>query len=325
MKTLTKASLALAAGIVLVGQPAFAEKTGPLNLGWGAFPDVPQLTVAFDRNLWKDEGIEVKLNTFTSGRESFEALLGGQLDFAVIAELPAVIGAMRRQRFAILSIMSEYSGNRIIGTTKIAMSSVKDLAGKRIGTTVGTALHFILGAELQRAGVQAEVVNAAPGDVLTALVRGDIDAAVLFSNLNFPARNALGDRYREILLRDYPTYFVLIVSPEILEKRAELVPKVLRALLKAEGIVNSDPNEAQQAVSRAVGKSLSMEVIKAIWPDYTFKMGLDPLLLDLMEREGRWVRDRGAVKDVEPSQALFRSYIKEEALKGVAPERMRLK
>ena len=73
---------------------ALAQKKSDIKIGWGPFPDVPQISQAIDKNLWEDEGLSVKIVPFFSGRASFEALLGGQLDFAIIAEFPAVIGAM---------------------------------------------------------------------------------------------------------------------------------------------------------------------------------------------------------------------------------------
>lgn len=314
----------LGIALCLAASITAAQERKPVVVGWGPYADVPQISVAVDKNLWKDEGLDVKVVPFNSGRESFEALIGGQLDLAIVAEFPAVIGAMRNQKFAILSVLSRYRANRIIGTDKAGLKSVRDLAGRKVGTTVGTNVHFMLDQALKAAGVTAEIVNVAPPDIVPALVRGDIEAATMFPNFYAASKRALGDRYRDIGVKEYSTTFVLIASPEILEKRPDVVAKFLTAMLKGEAMVASNPAESQEAVARVVGKALSLDVIKAGWPDYEFRIKLDRGLLELLVKEGEWIRDRGMIKNVDPTEALFRSYLREGPLKSVANDRVQL-
>ena len=324
-KSLRSWTLAFTAAIVGIGTSlAQAQALKPLTVGWGPFADVPQISVAAAKNLFKDDGLDVKVIPFNSGRESVEALIGGQLDMAIVAEFPVVVGAMRKQKFAMIAGLTKYQANRIIATDKIALQSVKDLAGKKIGTTVGTNIHYLLDLELRNAGVTAEIVNIAPPDIVPALVRGDIDAAVMFPNAYPAAKRTLGDRYRELRTKAYGTNFVLIATPEVIEKRPDLCAKFLSTLLKAEGIVLKSPAESQEAVAQVVGKALTLDAIKAGWPDYEFRVKLDRDLVNLLVKEGEWVRARGMVKDVEPTEALFRGYVNEGALKSVAADRVTL-
>jgi len=313
-----------AAMLCFAASASFAQDKKPLVVGWGAYADVPQISVAVDKNMWKDQGLEVKVVPFNSGRESFEALIGGQLDFAIVAEFPAVIGAMRAQKFGILASLSRDRANRIVGTDKAGMQSVKDLAGRKIGTTVGTNIHFMLDQALKGAGVTAEIVNVAPPDIVPALVRGDVEAATMFPNFYASAKRALGDRYRDIPVKEYATTFVLLGSPEVMEKRPEVVKQFLAAMLKGEAMVLTNPGESQEAVARVVGKALPLDVIKAGWPEYEFRIQLDRGLLDLLVKEGEWIRDRGMIKNVDPTAALFRGYFRDAPLKAVAAERVQL-
>jgi len=43
-----------------------------------------------------------------------------------------------------------------------------------------------------------------------------------------------------------------------------------------------------------------------------------------MVEEGRWVKERGLIKNVEPTEALFRSFIADAPLKALAPDRVKL-
>ena len=78
-------------------------KTTKVVIGGGPYLDIPQLSVAMDSNLWSENHLEAEVIPFRSGRAAFEALLGGQLDLAFMAEFPAVIGAMRKQNFRVIS------------------------------------------------------------------------------------------------------------------------------------------------------------------------------------------------------------------------------
>ena len=314
----------LAMALCLVASVAVAQNK-QVKIGWGPFANVPQISLAADKNLWKDEGLDVKIIPFVSGRASFEALLGGQLDFAIIAEFPAVIGAMRKQKFGILALMSQYKANRVISKSDIGFKTMADLAGKKIGTTVGTNVHFMLDNEMQKAGIKAEVVNASPPDLVPALVRGDVDAAVMFPTFYAGAKRALGDRYRELRTPGYSTQFLLVGSANMVDKNPKVVRGVLSALLKGEQIVKKDPAGSQQAVVRYVKGAQNLDAIKTSWAEHNHRMMLAPPLLDLMVREGKWIQASGRIKNVAPTAALFRPYFKEGHLKALAGDRVTLK
>lgn len=302
--------------------PSIAQGYHTVSLAWSPGMDVPQIVNAIDKNLWKAEGLQVKIVPFPSGREALEALLGGQVDFASVTEFPAIIGAMRNQKFGVLSTLSRYRSNRIIATNAIGAASMSSLAGRKVGTTVGTNVHFMLGWELKKAGVSAVIVNAAPSDLLPALMRSDIDAAVMFPTFFEAAKRSMGNRYVEIITPEYPTQFILVATPEVIEKHPEMVKRFLSALLKGEAMALKNPRATQEAIGRVVGKVLSPDAIRADWPNYQFRMLLDRELLNWMVREGQWIRDRGFVKNVEPSEQLFRSYIRDSALKSLTSDRV---
>jgi NitT/TauT family transport system substrate-binding protein len=316
-------ALAAASAAVLAALPALAqEKT--ITLGWGAYADVPQYSVAADKGFFKDEGLTVKMIPFASGREGFEALIGGQLDLNIMAEFPAVVGAMRRQPFALLAVLSRYKANRIITTSAANAESAAGLAGRKVGVPVGTNTHFMLDEELKAAGAKAQVVNMTPPDLVPALLRGDVDAVVTFPGAYAGAKRTLGERYREIPSSTYATTYVLVAAKGFLDKDPDAAARFLRALVKAEAFMKAEPQAAQEAVGRAV-KAIPLDAIKAAWGDYEARVGLGPDLVALMEREGAWIRERGMVKDVEPAAALFRGVIAEGPLKAAAPDRIALR
>jgi NitT/TauT family transport system substrate-binding protein len=323
---LFKALTAVAFALVLTapGMPsALAQEK--VSIAWTPGADVPQLSVAIDRNLWKEEGLDVNFVAFASGRETFEALTGGQVDFAVPAEFPAVTGAMRKQKFGVLTVLSRYRSNRIIATSAVGMTGIKDLANRKIGVTLGTNSHYALDRELQGAGIKAEIVNVGPADLVPALARGDIDAAMMFPSFYGQARRVLGDRYAELRIPEYATTFILLGTLDAIEKRLAVTAKVLKVLLKAEAIVASDPKSAQESIVKVIGKAANADVIRAAWTDYEYRATLDDELLQLMLKEGQWIRERGLIKDVTPDEPMFRAAINDAPLRSIDPKRVPLK
>lgn len=323
MNRLSRFLLALT-GLLFVTTPALSQ-TQKITIGGGPYLDVPQISVAMDQNLWAAEGLEAKVIPFGSGRAAFEALLGGQLDFALMAEFPAVIGAMQKKEFAVIAEMSQYTATRIIHTGGSAVKTVADLAGKPIGTTTGTNVHYMLDKELQAAGIKAEVVSVGPPDIVAALSRGDIFAAAMFPSFYGGAKKILKDRYNEIRVDSYGTHFILVATADVIANHPDAVTGVLKALYKGEAVVTSNPAEAHAAVSRVVKGTLKPENVAAASGDYSFRMKLDTALVDLMLAEGIWINARGSIKGDKPDMNLMRSAIAPQFLAAIDASRVTLK
>lgn len=311
--------------ISLVGLTALAAEKTSVVVGGGPYLEVPQISVAMDKNLWKKHGLTAKVIPFRTGRAAFEAMMGGQLDFALMAEFPAVIGAMRKQKFGVLAEMSQYRAGRIISSDKVNLKTIKSLAGHKIGTTIGTNVHFMLSDLLQKAGAEAEIINVSPPDIVAALSRGDIDAAAMFPSFYGGAKRTLGDRYRELRISNYQTRFILAGTADIINNSPKTTRAFLAALLEGEKLVKSDPAGSQEAVARIVEGKFRIDFIKAAWPNHHFEMTLKENLLDLMVREGKWITERGSIKGVISTRELYRPFFRGEPLKSLASDRVNLK
>lgn len=321
-----KRTLALAiAALLAVAAPARAQAPAPTKVmfGWGPFPDVPAIAEAQQHGLWQQQNLAVSIVPFATGRDAFEALIGGQLDFAVMAEFPAVTGTMRNLDFAIPAVLSEYRSFRVIGRGA-PIPNLQALAGRRIAMPLGTNVHFIIADALEKAGVKAELVNVAPPDMLAALTRGDVDAIATFPGAYGAVRKALGAGYQELKLPGYASSFILVASPRA-AAAPELVHRVLAALVAGEALTFKDPAEAQAATAAYVNKAVPLTAIEATWGDYDHHVQLDPATLDLMVREGTWLRAEGFVKTGTPSVALFQKMFLPAPLRSLDPSAVTLR
>lgn len=313
----------VAAGLAMLAASAAAQDT-KITFGGGAYLDIPQLSVAMDHELFAENGLEVNVIPFQSGRAAFEALLGGQLDLAVMAEFPAVVGAMRDQEFKVIAEMSQYRATRIIHAGPAEIDTVAELVGKPIGVTAGTNVHFWLENELKAAEIEAEIVSVGPPDIVPALARGDIFAGAMFPSFYGGAKTILAESYQEIPISSYNTHFILVATQEIIDDDPEAVAAVLKSLVEAEEVVLSDPGEAQQAVSRVLGGTLKPEEVAAASGSYSFRINLDTALIDLMVDEGVWINARGSIKGDVPTHESIGAYVDPSFLSDIDPGRVSL-
>jgi ABC-type nitrate/sulfonate/bicarbonate transport system substrate-binding protein len=303
---------------------ALAQDTGKVVLGWAANLQTAPIVVAIEKGYFRDEGLDVQSVRFVTGREALEALLGGQLDLGFMAEFPPVIGALREQQFRVVTTLSDYSGNRIIGTANGGFTGIRDLEGKKIGTTLGSNNDYFTQLVLRKYGVKATVVNVAPADIVPALARGDIDAGVPFPDFYQKARTALGSNYRDVVSKDYVAWFVVAASMDLLNKRPGDLKKFLSALIKADEFIKANPVEAQELLAKEMTGLADLAQIKTMWPEAGYRVGLNDKLLDLMVDEGKWILDRGLIKGVKADPSVFRQYIADGPMKALDQSRVTL-
>lgn len=309
--------LAAAASLAFTGM-AMADA---IRLGTAPNLQTVPIVVAQANGYFAEEGIELETTKFTSGRRALEALIGGQLDVAFMAEYPVSIASLREQPFGTFTTLSRYVANRLISKGSIGFEDISSLEGKKIGTTKGSNTEFFTEALLESAGVSAEVINVSPPDIVPALARGDIDAGVMFPDFYGSAAKALGDDYREFRSDAYVAWFVLSATPDMLENRAGELEGFVRALVKAEEYIKSNPEGAQMALAEAMEGIMTLEQIKGRWDEAEYEIGLANGLLDVLEIEANWVVGKGMV-DVEPSREMIKKYLATGPLSAVDASRI---
>jgi NitT/TauT family transport system substrate-binding protein len=291
---------------------AQAADTGKVVFGHGpttAALQTAHVVIALEKGFFKEEGLEVEIVRFPSGRSGLEAVLGGQVDLAFMSEYPPVIAALQKQKFAVVTELAKYTANRIISRSDAGFTTFKDLAGKRLGTTIGSNAEFFTYVVLEKAGVKAEIVNLAPADLVPALYRGDIDAAAPFPDYYDKAKALLGARYREAISKDYIAYMIIAASRAMIDTRPGDLKKFLAALIKADKIIQTDPAAAKALVVKGSEGAFDAKAVDAVWGDYTYRLGFETNLLDTLYDEAKWVEGKGMIKGASIDRAGMRTFL----------------
>jgi ABC-type nitrate/sulfonate/bicarbonate transport system substrate-binding protein len=296
-------STALAAG---ARRSASAADIGAATFGWGPGPDGPQILQAIDKKLWDRHGLTVKTITFDSGSTAMEALLGGQLDFAAMAELPPAIAALQSQKLKVIAVYSRYRGNRVIAN--FPLRSMSDLAGRKIGVILGTTTQLQADTALANAHVQATTLSLAPSDMISSLARGDIDAAFTFPAAYAIAQRVLGARYHELRIPT-PSTFVLVATDDVIMNHPDRVRAFLAGVRDGNATFGRDRSGSAALVSASTGGSLGVPAVEALWADYQFSAGIDgELPVDIL-KDAQWIHQHGLVKGPAPTTAMLSPYI----------------
>lgn len=310
-------SLALAAALLA----PFGASAESLTFAWTPNPQTPQVDVAIAKGYFQEAGLDIDFVAFRTGREGFEAMIGGQVDVTFMAEFPAAVGALTGQDFAVIGDLARFTGSRVIvNTASGEVATPADLAGKRIGTTIGTNVNFYLEEILKDAGVEAEIVGAAPPDLVPALARGDLDAIVPFPTFYGAAASTLGDSYAELRVPGYQVHYILAATPEMTGERADVLDAFMGALAKADADVQADPAAAMEAVSASMQGAMTPAALETMWQDVDIGLKLDTDLAELLVAEADWVLSKGVVKGEAVTLDEMLSHFAPDALSKAAPD-----
>ncbi len=195
--------------------------------------------IAQDEGYFRKHGLDVELVYIAGAVPNAEALIAGDIDFAIAPATSAIGPGLEGADLVMLASWAPKTAFSLMVGSDV--SAVEDLRGKRVGIVRrGSNSEIWATAVLGQYGLQADrdfILVAVGGqpEQIAALQNGAIDAAVLTPPINLRARH-LG--FRELLhYRDNALDFTnagVVVSRRYLQERTDTVERLLRA--HAEGV-----------------------------------------------------------------------------------------
>ncbi len=240
--------------------------------------------------------LTIQTLSFTSGRLALDALLGGDVDAATVAETPVVVASRNRPDLRIIATLT-LSQFRIIARRSAGIALPADLKGKRIAALLGTSSEFFLVRFAERNGIPTEFLspmNLQPPDMITALSKGDIDAISIWEPHAWRATQVLGsDAISFSDPESYREHFNLVTTQARLQdpKSREALRRLVINITSANKSISADPLVSQKLVADRLGLGLSD--LLNIWNVFSFPGGIptDTLLKTMQEVE-RWDANR---------------------------------
>lgn len=142
------------------------------------------LTLAQQLGYFKDEGLEVDIQSLRGGGEAAKALIGGSADVVTGFYDHTIQTQPKGEHLVMVCLYDRFPGLVLLVSKRAAgqIQSVRDLKGKKIGVTaVGSSTHFMVGYLLSRNGLKLDdvtIVQAGTGGTFAAALKNSIDAGV---------------------------------------------------------------------------------------------------------------------------------------------------
>ena len=249
----------IAAAAMLVAGSAQAQDT--IRLGNLKFAHYG--AVSYIKEIAPKCGIKVDEKVFPKGLDVMQAIIAGELDVGTTASEAAISGRASNAPIYVVAGFAK-GGARLVSRSDLALKSVKDLKGKKVGVTRGGIQEVLLMAELQMAGLSAD---SAPGKDVTLvyLAFADLNQALLGKNIDAMMQSepqssqAINKGFGTEMLKPYNTPIgepvrTMVMTEKFYNEKRPLAEKFMRCFVQATKAFIDDKALAEKYVREVVFK-----------------------------------------------------------------------
>lgn len=278
--------------------------------------------VAENKDYLKEEGLNVKVKEFDSGKNALAAMLKNKdINICTVAQTPVVLHSFNRNDFAIIGAMVySYNDVKVLTRQDKGIKKPMDLRGRKVGVTKGSTGHFYLNNflnynDLDSSDIKAIDINAS--ELPQALADGRVDAISTWEPNIMRAMKLLGNNAlllpgEDIFREDF--YFVVLRS--FIKDNQETLKMFLKAIEKGEKFIQENKEEAITIVSERL--KVDKEIATTVWDDFDFQLILDQSIFISLEAEARWAIREGLTEKKEVPN--YFDFIYTDALEDINPE-----
>jgi NitT/TauT family transport system substrate-binding protein len=248
-----RAALTLAALVLLGARPAAADE--PIRLGNLKFAHYG--TVSYMKEHCRKFGLDVQETVFPKGIDIFPALVKGEVDLAASAADAAIANRAGGGQVYVVAGFAK-GGARLVSRTDLALKTVAELRGRKVGVARGGAQELLLLAELAKAGLtwsdqpgkDVQIVYLPFADLNQALLQKQVDA---MCQSEPQSSQAINKGFGREMLKPYDTPLgepvrVLVMTEKLYRERPAVALKVLECFVDATRTFQADMGLAERWV-----------------------------------------------------------------------------
>lgn len=171
-----------ACGEKTVSGGEMSKKDTTLKFGTTAWPTSMFAFLADDLGYFKEAGIDVDMQIFSSFKDSQQAFVGGKLDVITSPSSDTIAPYSQGAKFDVIMLTDKSLGADGM-VAKKGIDNIKDLKGKTVATELYSVDHMYLLQLLDKAGMSekdVKLTNMSIPDAGTAMIAGKVDAAVVW-------------------------------------------------------------------------------------------------------------------------------------------------
>jgi ABC-type nitrate/sulfonate/bicarbonate transport system substrate-binding protein len=232
---------------------AQTNRLEPMSIFIGTTPHFGNIVVGSEKGFFEKEGLQVQVTNFASGATAVDAFRAGQGHLVVAGDLPSL--RLWKQGGIGLCPQANYGELSII-VAKKSINKPADLRNKKVGVLVGSTSEYFVKLYLASGGIdykEIDAINLRPAEMVTGLVRGDIDAFVIWQPFGWRALEA--DSNAHIVTTGAPYFHeweMVNTMPEYAKTHSSEIVAFLRGLDQAGKWIPANLNEAAQIVAKSL-------------------------------------------------------------------------
>lgn len=225
-----------------------------------------QQIIAEEKGFFKEEGLEVENKLMNGPDENAPLVASGEAKVCFGSIYNNISVAANGVKVKVVAPLANAAGTQaVVAGKNTAITSPKDLEGKKIGMTNGAGVLIAIRNMCAATGTdinKIQFVNLQASEQLASLDKGDIDAMAawepwigkavnqggkeLFNGVKSYLPGAEGD----VHWIDF--YMTVQVQDDFAKKNPETVKKLLRALHKATDYINEHPEESAKIIAKRI-------------------------------------------------------------------------
>ena len=249
--------------------------------------------VAESKGYFKRHGINLTIKEFDSGRNALESMLkDDSIDISTVAQTPVVFNSFNKEEYVIIATMAySLDDMKLLARKDHGINKPKDLVGKKVVATLRSTGHYFLDGFLAHYGytlknIKLHDFNAA--SLKGKLESGEMDAITSWEPHIYNTEKKMGKENLTKLISPTPFRkdFYFTVSKDYSDENSYEVKQFLKAVIDGENFIKSNPAEAKEVIAKRL--NISMDLVKTIWPVFTFEISLDQSILVNLEDEAIW-------------------------------------
>ena len=258
----------LLAGCTQTGTQDNKATVTELRIGYQPSTHQVAHMVAMEKGWWQQDlapyGIKnITDYNFPTGAPEMQAMLAGSIDVAYVGAAP-VLSALATGLDAKIIAGVNTQGSDLVVSNKVTYTAPASLRGLKIATfQAGTIQDTILRNWLKANNVDpdkdVEILGMGPGDAVTAITAGKVDAVFLPHPSPSVIQNAGAGKIVVHSGEMYPnhTCCVLVASGNLIRDNPKLVEQIIRTHIRASEYAQGNPDETAAIYANKTGSKLA--------------------------------------------------------------------
>ncbi len=282
--------------------------------------------VGVEKGIFLKHGVDLKLKVLATGQEMAKALQAGEVQIigSAYSNYPLAVERGMAAK-GVVGLMgdrtSRYSDDPVSVWTRkgTGITRIEDLAGRKVGTPVGGTADEYLGVALKKKGLsreQVNILNVPPGNLVSALQGGGVDAIAGWEPFGSLIQAKLPDAVLVARGGGHIGYYInMAVRNDVIEKNPELVERYVIGMAEADQYTRQHPDEAAEIATRWI-PGLDVAVAKLAIRHMTFDPRITSHTIAAWDENVKILMEQKKMKSAVPWQQGVEARFIEKVMKA---------